>query len=83
MLVAQLIAAKINTYNAAGVGLVQTVDDFLCEQGVVYQSNNDWVVEYNKPFPDKEVKRIAVMLKDELDGYNNYYDCDGNYSGPQ
>jgi len=73
MLIAQLIAAKLNTGNAMGVDIIDGAEAFLCEQDVVTPAGQLW---WNKPFDSKQQKAEANFWKDLLDQFNNENKCE-------
>jgi len=67
MFFAQLIGAKLNTYNnAIGVPDIDDAEAWLCEQSV------DWTAD----FTSKEQKRGASGYWEALDEFNNRYPCE-------
>jgi hypothetical protein len=78
MLIAQLIAAKLNTGNALGVDIIDGAETFLCEQGVVNEEGELW---WNMPFESKQQKAEANYWKDMLDAFNNENQCEDSDRG--
>jgi len=76
MLFAQLIAAKLNMNNSTGIPEIDDAEVWLCSQPDII--NNDLFLNWNKDFDSKEQKREAAEYWENLDAFNNRYDCDEN-----
>lgn len=66
MFFAQLIAAKLNTNNATGIPTIDDAEAWLCAQGV----------EWDSDFASKQQKREAAAYWEDLDAFNNQYECE-------
>lgn len=70
MFFAQLIAAKLNT---TGIPTIGDAEDWLCEQpGIVTDGSLNW----SKSFDSKPQKREAAAYWEDLDAFNNQYECE-------
>lgn len=72
MLFAQLIAAKLNTGNAAGVDFISAAEEWLCDQDVVLPSDQ---LDWQKNFATRQDRATANAHKDVLDAFNNDNHC--------
>jgi hypothetical protein len=77
MLFAQLIAAKLNTFNATGIPVIDEAEAWLCSQGVVIRdSEGKPCLDWGKAFTSKQQKSAAGWYSGALDYFNNLYDYD-------
>lgn len=70
MLIAQLIAAELNTSDSSGIPLIDEAENWLCSQGIV---ENDQI-DFHKQFTDAHQAAMANYYASLLDKFNNQYE---------
>ena len=70
MLVAQLIAAKLNIGNGDGFPLISEAEDWLCNQGIA----SGGTIDFHMAFSSKEQATMANYYASLLDQFNNKYE---------
>ncbi len=73
MLFAQLIAAKLNVYDAAGVAVIDDAEAWLCQQENAFDGVE---LTWDEKFYDKTQKGLANSYMVPLDDFNNSNHCD-------
>jgi hypothetical protein len=75
MLFAQLIAAKLNTYNAPYVPLIDEAEKWICstEEPLLIE---DGTIHNTEDFISKKQKAQAVAYWEALDEFNNSFPCE-------
>lgn len=74
MLIAQLIAAKLNVGGAPGVGEIDAAEAWLCAAENVPDFSSEWW--WATEFADRAQRAEATELKTALDDFNNSNVCD-------
>jgi len=89
MLFAQLIAAKLNVGNAAGIMEIDGAEEFLFVLDeetlnvVLENSNGVPYLNWSRSFDSATVKQIATYWAGLLDEFNNSNHCEEPVSAPQ
>lgn len=73
MFFAQLVAAKLNTYDSSGVPVIDDAMAWLCMQPDIF--NGDGELNWHKSFDSQEQKQEASAHWEALDYFNNQYHC--------
>jgi len=72
LLVAQLVAAKLNVNNSTGIGIIDDAEAWMADQGLV---NPDGSLNYSKPFDSQQQLSTAIFHTRQLNGFNKTYRC--------
>lgn len=73
MLFAQMIGAKLNTFDATGIPFIDEAEAWLCSQENAFDGNE---LFFEADFIDRDQKGIASDYKTTLDDFNNSDHCD-------
>lgn len=78
MFFAQLIAAKLNTNNSTGIPVIDDAEAWLCGQPdiVIVNPDGSYSLNWNKSFDSKWQKREAAEYWEDLDYFNNEFECE-------